>query len=95
MYIRLEENTTDLSHGSYQTAIGTLSPCWHNPYSMAKLVMYCGIIVEDRKAFRATFVYSILYTTVDNTGYTNATYTIRTIKTHLCRKVNIFIHILA
>ena len=35
--------------------------------------MYCDIIVEDRKALRATFVYSTLYTTVDNTGYTNAT----------------------
>ena len=48
--------------------------------------MYFGIIVEDRKAYRATFVYSTLYTTVDNTGYTNATHTIRTTKTHLYHK---------
>ena len=27
--------------------------------------MYFGIIVEDRKAFRTTFVYSIVYTTVN------------------------------
>ena len=49
--------------------------------------MCCGNIAEDRTAFRATFVYIILYTTADNTGYTNATYTIRTIETHLCRKL--------
>ena len=52
--------------------------------------MYCGIIVEVRIEFRTAFVYSILYTTVDKTGYTNAICTICTIKTHLCRKVNIF-----
>ena len=57
---------------------------------MAKQVMYCGIIVHDRKEFRATFVYSTHYNTVDINGYMNATCTIRTIKTYLCRKVNIF-----
>ena len=36
MYICLAENTTNLSHRSCQTAIGTLSPCWNNPYSIAK-----------------------------------------------------------
>ena len=52
--------------------------------------MLCGIIVEDRKAFRATYVYKIHYTTVDNTCYTNATYAIHTLKAHLFRKGNIF-----
>ena len=49
----------------FQTVIETLSPCWHNPYSIAKKVMYFGIIVEDQKAFITTFVYSIVYTTVN------------------------------
>ena len=90
MYIFLAKNTTNLSHRSCQTVIETLSPCRHNPYSMEKEDMYCGIFVEDRKAFRATSVYSTLNTRVDNTGYTNATYTKRALKMHLCRKVNIF-----
>ena len=42
-----------------------------------------GIIVEDRKAFSTTHVYSIVHAAIDNTVYTTATYTIRTIKTHL------------
>ena len=41
--------------------------------------MYFGIVLEDRKAFGSSFVYSIVYTTVDKTGFTTATYTIRTI----------------
>ena len=39
--------------------------------------------MEDREAFRTAFVYSTGYATVDDTSCTTATYTIRTIKTHL------------
>ena len=65
MHTCLAENTTNLSHRSCQTAIKTLTPGWSQTYSMPNLVMYCGIIVEIRKTFRATFVCSILYTHVD------------------------------
>ena len=57
---------------------------------MANLVMYCGIIVEVRKALGATFVCTTIYTAVENTGYTNDRHTIRTIKTHLCHLVYSF-----
>ena len=46
----LAENTTSLSHRSCQTAIETLSPGWSQHWSMANLVMYCGIVVEVQKA---------------------------------------------
>ena len=62
---------------------------------MANLVMYCGIVVEVRKALGATFVCTAIYTTIENTGYTNDTHTIRTIKTHLCHKLYFFVHVLA
>ena len=55
MHITLAENKTNLSRCGCQTVIKTLSPCRHDYYFMAKQVMYCGIIVDDRKAFRATF----------------------------------------
>ena len=58
--------------------------------------MHCNIVVEDRKTYRTAFAYGILYTIVDRPGYTNATYTTVTIKTHLCRKVdNFYTHISA
>ena len=41
---------------------------------MAKLVMYCGIIVEVRNALRATINFTKTYTTVENNGYTNGSY---------------------
>ena len=69
----LAENTTNLSYRSCQTAIETLNLGWSQTYSMANLVMYCGIIAEVRKAFGATFVCSILNTHVESTSYTNAT----------------------
>ena len=78
-----------LPHGSCQTAIKTLTPGRSQTYPMANLVMYCGIIVELRKAFRATFVCSIFCTHVERTSYTNATYTARSIEAHLCHKLYI------
>ena len=58
---------------------------------MANLVIYYGIIiVEVREAFRATVVCSILNANGESTSYINATYTIRTIKTHLCCNLYIF-----
>ena len=57
---------------------------------MANLVMYCGIIVEVRKALGATFLCTTIHSTVENTGYTNDTHTIRTFKTHLCHKLHLF-----
>ena len=38
-----------------QTVIETPSPGWSQTWSMANLVIYCGIIVEVRKALGATF----------------------------------------
>ena len=79
-----------ISHGSCQTVIETLSPCWTLAWSMANLVMCCGIIVEVRKALGATFVGTAINNTVENTGYTNDIHTIRTTKTHLCHLVYFF-----
>ena len=66
----LAENTTNLSHRSCQTAIGTLTPGLSQTYSMANLVMCCGIIVKVRASSRASFVCSILYTNAESTSYT-------------------------
>ena len=88
MHTCLAENTTNLSHRSCQTVSEPLSPGWSKTWSMADLVMYCGTIVEDRKALGATFVCTTIYTTVENTGYTNDTHTKRTIKKHLYHKLN-------
>ena len=52
----IAENKTSLSHRTCETATVTLSPGQSQTYSMANLVLYCGIIVEVRKAFKATFV---------------------------------------
>ena len=85
---------TKLSHRSCQTAIEAQSPGRSQTSFMTNFVMYYGIIVEVREALGATFVCSTLYTTAENTGYTNATFTIRTIKTPLCHKLYIFCAIL-
>ena len=95
MHTCLAEKTIKLSYRSCQTAIETLTPGWSQTSPMANLVMYCCIIVDVRRAFRATFVCSILYTHVESTSYTNATYTIRAIKAHLLHILHIFVHILA
>ena len=57
---------------------------------MANLVMYCGVIVEVRKALRATFVCTTTNITVENTVYTNDTHTIRTIRKYLCHILYFF-----
>ena len=90
MHNCLAENTKNLSYRSCQTVIETLSPGWSQSWPMATKVIYCGIIVEERKALGATFVCITLYTAVENSAYTNDTRTIRTIKTDLCHKLYTF-----
>ena len=57
---------------------------------MANLVMCCGFIVEVRNTLGAKFVCTKIYTSAENTGYTNDSHTIPTIKTPLCQKYVLF-----
>ena len=70
MHTCLAENTTNLLRRSCQIVIETLNPGLSQTWSMANLVMYCGIKVEAREALGSTYVYTRTYTTVGNTGYT-------------------------
>ena len=50
MHTCLVENKTNLLRRSCQTATETLTLGWSQNYSMAKLVIYRGIVVKVRKA---------------------------------------------
>ena len=96
MHTCLEENTTNLSHGSCQAVIETLSPGWSKNWFMAHLVMYCGIIVEVRKALGATFVCKqyipLLKTMATRTTLTSIRAT-KTIKSTFAISCTFFVHI--
>ena len=56
-----------ISHRS-QTVIETFTPGGSQTWSMANFVMYCGIILEVRKALGATFFCTKIYHAVEKTG---------------------------
>ena len=65
MHIYLAENTKILSNRVCQTVIETLSPDGSPTWSMANSFIYCGIVVEVRKASGAIFVCTEINATVE------------------------------